>query len=163
VEDAIDKYIKKRTSELIESLTIDKHDDGIDFDSPLEHLFYIAFREHEAMTPISTKNGYFVADIILNTQHEVGHYRIDFLITCYIPEFGDSVMIAVEIDGHEFHEKTKEQASKRNKRDAYLQTHGYYILRFTGSDVYNDVDKCVNDTLVFIRDLSRNIIGKRFV
>lgn len=44
--------------------------------------------------------------------------------------------LAIEIDGHDFHEKTKEQASRDKARDRSITRAGYQVLRFTGSDLY---------------------------
>lgn len=45
--------------------------------------------------------------------------------------------LALELDGHEFHERTKEQASMDKKRDRELTRDGWKILRFTGSEIWN--------------------------
>lgn len=71
-------------------------------------------------------------------------YRVDFLID--INFYNDShIKIAVECDGHEFHEKTKEQAQRDKSRDRDLQAHGITVLRFTGSEIYNDTCSCIHD------------------
>ena len=51
--------------------------------------------------------------------------------------------IGVECDGHDFHEKTKEQAARDKKRDRDLQALGYRVLRFSGSEIYRDVNACI--------------------
>jgi hypothetical protein len=55
--------------------------------------------------------------------------------------------IAVEIDGHDFHDRTKEQASADRERDRGHLALGLRTARFTGSDVYRDADKCIDETL----------------
>lgn len=45
---------------------------------------------------------------------------------------------AVELDGHDFHERTKEQAARDKSRDRDLTLLGWRVLRFTGSDVWRD-------------------------
>jgi very-short-patch-repair endonuclease len=64
-------------------------------------------------------------------------YRLDFAFIG-LAAGGRQVRIAVELDGHDFHERTKEQASKDKKRDRVLAANGWVVLRFTGSDVYRD-------------------------
>lgn len=44
--------------------------------------------------------------------------------------------IIIECDGHEFHERTKQQAKKDRSRDRSVQSRGSAILRFTGSEIY---------------------------
>lgn len=56
-------------------------------------------------------------------------------------DFGD-YKLAIECDGHEFHEKTKEQVEYRNERDLELKKHGIDVLHFSGSQIYNNPFKC---------------------
>lgn len=60
-------------------------------------------------------------------------------------------------DGHEFHEKTKQQAQYDKKRDRKLTKLGYKILRFTGSEIYNDVRKCIME----VEDLIIDFLQKK--
>lgn len=48
------------------------------------------------------------------------------------------VFVAIECDGHDFHEKTKEQAERDKRRDRDLQSIGWVIARFTGSEIVRD-------------------------
>lgn len=74
-------------------------------------------------------------------QHEVGKYRLDFAI--HVTDGGSlSQWIAVECDGHDYHERTKEQAQRDKARDRELTQLGYRILRFTGSEIYRDNMAC---------------------
>jgi hypothetical protein len=69
-------------------------------------------------------------------------YRIDFAFVGRRTEPGGTdgpiVRLGVELDGHDFHERTKEQASRDKRRDRILTAKGWTMLRFTGSDVYRD-------------------------
>ena len=47
-------------------------------------------------------------------------------------------LIAVELDGHDFHERTREQVVRRNQRDRDLQVSGWKIFHFSGSEVYQN-------------------------
>lgn len=73
-------------------------------------------------------------------QYEVAGYRVDFCIS--------PVKLVIEIDGHEFHERTKEQAASDKKRDRALVGAGFRVIRFTGSEVYADpcgvLEECWN-------------------
>ena len=72
--------------------------------------------------------------IYIYPQITIGSYRVDFFL-CHVG-FGDEVPLIVECDGHDFHEKTKEQAQRDKARDRYLVGQGYRVLRFTGSEIY---------------------------
>lgn len=46
--------------------------------------------------------------------------------------------VAIECDGHDFHEKTKEQAARDKQRDRDLQSIGWAVARFTGSEIFKN-------------------------
>lgn len=94
----------------------------------------------------------------IDIQHPVGKYRTDFLVTLLdVGGIGEDrqpiwirTSVFVECDGHDFHERTKEQAKRDRSKDRELQkTHK--VLRFTGSEIWGDAFKCaaeVHDALV---------------
>lgn len=73
-------------------------------------------------------------------QHPIEHYRVDFALIGQFPKA--AVKIAVECDGHDFHERTKEQAAHDKQRDRFLQRAGFKVLRFTGSEIWQHADRC---------------------
>lgn len=93
-------------------------------------------------------------NITFKQQAVVDKYRVDFLIT-YHPIHGEDHKIIVECDGHDFHEKTKEQAKKDKERDRYFTKNGYKILRYSGSEL------CEEPLKVFL-DVSEIICPNRF-
>ena len=85
----------------------------------------------------------FEPSTIICTQEKIGNYRVDFIVSttiCNPYSYKEKVLsnIIIECDGHDFHEKTKEQAKYDKKRDRYLTNLGYKVLHFTGSEIYND-------------------------
>lgn len=80
----------------------------------------------------------------LYMQYPVGKYRVDFALMCHGE---DQPGIAIELDGHAFHERTKEQAQRDKSRDRVIQADGWHMLRFTGSEVWSDPAKCVSEVL----------------
>ena len=73
-------------------------------------------------------------------QFQIGQYRVDFAILIICTE--GELRIVIECDGHDFHEKTKEQAAHDKARDRYLTDEGYRVLRFTGSEIWNKGPSC---------------------
>lgn len=69
-------------------------------------------------------------------------YRIDFLAMIVD---SPAVMIAIECDGHQFHERTPEQAEKDRKRDRTLFERGVPTLRFTGREIVRDAFECAEN------------------
>jgi len=110
--------------------------------TPIEQLMYLS---------LSTAfRGSFFPNVI-QPQYEIGNYKADFLITCLgFKNTSDGASlrrleIVVECDGHDYHERTKQQASSDKKRDRCMTGLGYTVLRFTGSDIYKDPMKCAEE------------------
>ena len=86
-------------------------------------------------------------------QHPAGRYFIDFALLGLIDTW--RVSIAVEIDGHEFHEKTKEQVARDKRRDSDLSALGFVVLRFSGAEIYHNPAGCVHERI--------KLVGERYV
>ena len=125
-------------------------------ESPIESLFLSALEVVCALNHICV--------FCIERQHPIDSYRVDFFIEaaekhycngCSPRRFGASVI--VDCDGHDFHEKTKEQASRDKQRDRKLQSMGHTVFRFTGSDVWNDPFKCAAEAVDY---LERSILAQ---
>jgi len=77
----------------------------------------------------------------ITPQAHIGSFRVDFLIE----DAETGVKVVLECDGHDFHERTKEQARKDRSRDRELQAKGFLVLRYTGSEIWRDPWKCAED------------------
>lgn len=77
----------------------------------------------------------------LQPQYSVGNYRLDFAI----PE----IRFCVELDGHDAH-KSKEQRTHDASRDRWLELNGWRVVRFTGSEIFRDAKKCVDEATRFL-------------
>ncbi len=78
--------------------------------------------------------------LLWTPQAHIENYRVDFAF--YAVAKGGVKKLVVECDGHDFHERTKEQARKDRSRDRRLQELGYQVFRFTGSEIHADPMKC---------------------
>lgn len=81
-------------------------------------------------------------------QARIAGYVVDFLVTS--THEGTKKRFAVECDGHDFHERTKEQAAHDRKRDRALLTEGIPTLRFTGSEIWRDPIGCGDQVAGYI-------------
>lgn len=97
--------------------------------------------------------------VILEEQSVVGPYRPDFLFRC-AAHSGDTKRLVVEIDGHDFHERTKEQASRDRSRDRWMIDKGIVVIRFTGSEVWNDPFSCADQTADHIHQIVHGLSRK---
>jgi len=88
----------------------------------------------------------FDGPFVIRPQADVmgGKYRVDFLMEKdeYLPG-----SLAIECDGHDFHERTKEQAARDRRRDRELTGAGFRVFRFTGSEIAKDPLACVQEIL----------------
>lgn len=126
---------------------------GLGTESPIENLFFRAvivancigvswFRL--AIGPTAPKDN---AVLVMETQASLhGILRADFLFTVTSDD-GVISRLVVECDGHEFHERTKEQAERDRSRDRALQERGYTVFRFTGSELHRDAFACARQVL----------------
>lgn len=81
------------------------------------------------------------------------HYIADFLIEILFKHNDKNIAIMnliIECDGHEFHERTKEQVIKDNQRNRDLLNNDYHILHFSGSEIYNTSTKCKREIIKYI-------------
>lgn len=101
-------------------------------ESPIEEIFWNALKLEHFISP----------------QVRIGRYRVDFAIESY--------KIVIELDGHDFH-KTKEQRTSDAERERYLQKNGWLVVRFTGTEIWRDVDGCIDDLLKIITAHSKSI------
>jgi len=71
-------------------------------------------------------------NITLEPQVRIGRFLVDFLV-----EIGNKEII-VECDGRDFHNPFHDK-----ERDKELKLQGYHIIHFTGSEIYNNIEYCV--------------------
>jgi len=114
--------------------------------SPIEESLLatlICLNGQDVFKPVFGKAGVVAQckDWLLMCQHPFEQYRLDFAIV------SNAGKIAVECDGHEYHERTREQAMHDRSRDRKCQLAGWKVLRFTGSEIHRDVRVCVKQVL----------------
>jgi len=115
-------------------------------ESPIEAIFATAFclaaNEYGAVHvgPPAPGRGLFS----IQCQAPVLSYRADFLIC---ENRDPPSYIVVECDGHDFHERTKEQAERDRRRDREMQSAGFRVFRFTGREIYRDAFKCADEVI----------------
>lgn len=128
-------------------------------ESPVEQLFYIewTFRQFcnknlellylEPQHQDPTTEG-FIIDFYVNLLEEVltweemmNSEKSKIIMSIPHPKLG------IEIDGHIWHEKTKEQVMRDKKRERKLIANGWKLLRFSGTEVFKDPTKCVEEAI----------------
>lgn len=144
-------------------------------ESPIEKamLFALSVASHDLATNVRYKaNGQLFGDfeempdvLTIEPQAQLGEYRVDFLLTYQecLPDFDQKVKLKdgteipsikdvtvhliVECDGHDFHDRSKEQASRDRERDRELKKLGYEVFRYTGSDIWKNPLACATEAV----------------
>lgn len=90
--------------------------------SPIETLFNDAWRKA-------------YPDIALVRQYPIGRFRVDFA--------HETSMTAIELDGHLYHSEKRDR-NRDYQRQQEIEDLGWRFVRFTGTQVYLDIDGCVD-------------------
>lgn len=99
-----------------------------------------------------------VNTIFVQKQTDVAGWRSDFVFNVYAswdlmePDSGRKPgwdRLIVECDGHDFHERTKEQATRDRERDRDAQIAGMEIYRFTGSELWRNPLGCAEQVIAW--------------
>lgn len=132
--------------------------------SPIEHMFWVATHvlcesEFQAVNPepnfMKGPDGKWMDElkdgIYIHPQFQVEKYRVDFLLEQRgIGPLSHLGPVVVELDGHAFHDKDKQQRAYEKARDRFLVKKGYKVLHFTGSEVVADPFKVAYEALDLI-------------
>ena len=111
---------------------------ALTLESPLEAMFVVWWTALDWFRRPARFELYPQREVSLDT----GNYRVDFAIEPQ-PETLRAITsaglswqpIAIELDGHAFHEKTLEQVTYRNRRDRALQQAGWRVLHASFSEL----------------------------
>ncbi|MFC5587581.1 endonuclease domain-containing protein [Sporosarcina soli] len=121
-----------------------------DCDSPIEQLLFVAL---SSRIDIAFGLGTSIRNHFLEAQREIRvnerRYRVDIFIVVENYD-GDSFAFAIECDGHDFHQKTKEQVARDKKRERDLMSAGCRVIRFTGSEIVDNPDGCATEVFKII-------------
>jgi hypothetical protein len=81
-------------------------------------------------------------------------YRVDLALLLADRKAGRRAFVVVELDGHDFHDRTKEQAERDRRRDRNLQALGWRVARFTGSQAHRGLVDVVEEILGFAEQVA---------
>ena len=125
--------------------------------SPIELIFITAFEIYSlnkrylmlsAQQEIKIQDKKFIVDFLFDSTDEI----IRFIANENNEDIfkNKKFKLVIECDGHEFHQKTKEQVKNDNERQYLLKMAGYDVLRFSGSEIYNKPFECAEKTYDYI-------------
>ena len=141
-------WLKRRVAKDFErelKHTIDFH--GVT--SPIEQIFLMEWNFARVEERYS---------VILEPQRQVttvrGEFAVDFLIRPRSHDVGTSEIV-IELDGHDFHEKTPQQATRDKSRERAIMRSGKSVLRFTGYEIIRNARGCVQEVEEFLKSARR--------
>ena len=130
------------------------------FKSPLEVKFYHKFEyfkkhciyNYDVYKRYYKKlHGYMPINPLLRPQYKCGKYFIDFAV---IRKY---CKIAIEVDGFAYHDRDKKQFAYERKRERFIQSEGFIMLRYTNDDLNNGRCLIVNDIMTAISKEEKKI------
>ena len=86
----------------------------------------------------------------MHLQWPVLGYVADFVLITPEAKF------VIECDGHDFHERTKEQARHDRSRDRKMVEAGWLVMRFTGSEIWSNPFACAEQVIDMAMNLEVN-------
>jgi len=158
------QWLDESTKGLVEELK-DRLVNTIEFEklSPIEKKFYVAW-EIEMIRRYDEIPLYFYPmnypylslvpqkEIIIKNKKYIKKYIIDFMVIIKNlkkwdePETKDNVLI-IELDSYLWHGSKPEQFVKEKERERILSKEGYKIIRFSGREIYKNVEECVDEAM----------------
>lgn len=164
------EYVKEYTESPIERILLAKLFCALDMTSPGTPCHFQAARraswtweDHEEyvglLVDFDLGGGNFSSTSI-GTQVGIGPYRADIFISCVVETRGERkrLRLVVECDGHDHHDLTKDQARRDRQRDRWMLANGFAILRFTGSEIFNDPFRCADEIHKFVDSWIEKVI-----
>ena len=137
--------------------------------SPIEQYFMCAFLatskanafgvvltpHQEASDPLGSVDTKTHREIVIVPQYPIECYRADFAISSW---WSDAPLV-VELDGHDWHERTEKQRRYEKRRDRRMQALGYRVARYTGSEVWRDPFAVAADALSLLTGEEHGFLG----
>jgi very-short-patch-repair endonuclease len=84
----------------------------------------------------------------ISPQFPVGNYRADFCIFMHTRFAAERLIL--ECDGHQYHERTSDQAEHDKKRDRAFVESGLQVMRFTGTEIRRDPLACAEQAVAHL-------------
>jgi very-short-patch-repair endonuclease len=117
-------------------------------ESPIETIF--GAKLALALRPVCEELGWTFsvgaqsdADVSLQRQYPLQRFRYDFAI---LAKGQSQPLVLIECDGKDFHSTEEQQANDRLKDEAALKAR-VLLVRFSGSEINGDIDRCIGRTL----------------
>lgn len=146
IQSLLDEHAKSHLEDIRAEVSDSLVAEGVT--SPIEWIMAYALKLMDGFCPwqvsfVTHFDGLDACMVQVLPQLNVTPYRVDFALKVRGPDRAH--LYVVECDGHAYHEKTKQQAAHDKRRDRFLQRAGWKVLRFTGSEICGDPQKCAQE------------------
>lgn len=127
--------------------------------TPIEQILCVAFKLFELYSKQRMPRPSFV-----DTQHPISYNNNNYIVDLYIDtiivpiedyEVFLNKPIIIECDGFNYH-SSKKQMNNDYERENNLKLAGYNIIRFTGSQIYNNPFECVEIVYKELENIFKN-------
>jgi very-short-patch-repair endonuclease len=163
MESKVEKWLDRELEDLKEYLK-EKLLNSYWYDilTPIEQKFYLAWeidrigRYDELSLDYYEHNKY----PLLIPQYEITvknkKYIVDFAVVMnnlrdWDAEKTKNDLLLIELDSYLWHGSTPEQYTKEKERERVLFNEGYKVMRFSGREIYKDVEKCINEVIGYLQ------------
>jgi very-short-patch-repair endonuclease len=109
--------------------------------SPIEQLFLLEWHYMHVEERLG---------VALVPQHKIDADGQSYIVDFFISKPGQSIRLVIELDGHDFHEKTRAQVAKDKTRERALIRQGFTVLRFSGSEIARNSRRCIGEVIAVI-------------
>lgn len=159
----VDEVESRIRCDMGENVSPDHVNDRLEFDSPLETLFWVWWMEARRVDRFCDHNIVMLRHV--DAQASGSNYVVDFVVAP-APKANASYvdanwpLIGIELDGHAFHEKTLDQVTYRNQRDRALQKAGWHLFHFSFSEFVKNPSDSIWEVIEFARSAYWQTIKK---
>ncbi|SIN65407.1 endonuclease domain-containing protein [Algoriphagus halophilus] len=115
--------------------------------SPLERKLFLALKKTPIYFEVQfgiSRSGKNIHTKNRSYDHPTDNFKEVLTIADFFINQGDQ-KLCIYTDGHTYHERTEEQALKDRNIDRQLQQMGYNVLRYTGKEINESLDKVVSE------------------
>lgn len=141
LEKSVLDYLDEKTKQLLDEGNDIEDVRVLKCESPIEQLMFLALEDMFKHFDLFNERYLFRLEVQEEIKFRNSKYRTDINLTMCDLQRKFNHCFVIECDGHEFHEKTKGQVRKDRQRERHLMQLGYRVIRFSGSEIFENPDE----------------------
>lgn len=141
LEKSVLDYLDGITGHLLDTGNGVEHVRVLKCESPIEQLMFLALEDLFKHFDLFCDGFIFNLEVQKEIAFGSAKYRADIYLSIGDERRRMNHNFIIECDGHEFHEKTKKQVRKDRRRERHLMQLGYRVIRFSGSEIFENPDE----------------------